>query len=104
MRTLLAAVSEHEPATLGQVAASSGRGAPAASRAVDALVRSGLIDRAPDPDNRRRLALRLTEGGRALLDQRGTAAGSLAQRLDRLAQSEIRAVERGIEILERLPK
>ena len=104
MRALLSAVAEHEPATLGQVAASSGRGAPAASRAVDALVRNGLIDRAPDPDNRRRLALRLTEAGRALLDDRGTAAGSLIDRVSRLAQSEIRAVERGIEILERLPK
>lgn len=103
-RALLSAVADHEPATLGQVAQASGRGAPAASRAVEALVRSGLVDRAPDPANRRRLALRLTEQGRTLLSQRGTAAGSLVTRVSRLAQSELRAVERGIEILERLPK
>ena len=104
VRGLLAAIAEREPATLGEVAKASGRGAPAASRAVDTLVKDGLVDRTADPGNRRRLALRLTEAGRALLNQRGTAAGSLVQRIGRLAQSELRAVERGIEILERLPK
>ena len=103
-RTLLAAVAQSEPATLGDVAKAAGRGAPATSRAVDALVRTGLVDRAPDPENRRRLALRLTDDGRTLLQQRGTAAGGLIERIGRLAQSELRAVERGIEILERLPR
>ena len=103
-RTLLAAIAEREPATLGAVAEASGRGAPATSRAVESLVRSGLVDRAADPANRRRLALRLTDDGRASLNQRGTAAGSLVQRIGRLAQSELRAIERAVEILERLPK
>ncbi|MDP9086781.1 MAG: MarR family transcriptional regulator [Pseudomonadota bacterium] len=103
-RTLLAAVASHEPATLGDVAKTAGRGAPATSRAVEALVRAGHVDRTPDPDNRRRLALRLTDQGRALLDQRGTAGGRLVERIGRLAQSELRAVERAVEILERLPK
>lgn len=103
-RALLAAIADREPATLGEVAAASGRGAPAASRAVETLVKSGLVDRAPDPANRRRLALRLTEQGKAMLKQRGTAAGSLVERIGKLAQSELRAVERAVEILERLPK
>ncbi|MEO6248706.1 MAG: MarR family transcriptional regulator [Sphingomicrobium sp.] len=103
-RALLAALASNEPATLGDVARASGRGAPATSRAVDGLVRAGLVDRTPDPDNRRRLALRLTDQGRSLLDQRGTAGSSLVQRVGKLAHSELRAVERAIEILERLPK
>ncbi|MDP9162721.1 MAG: MarR family transcriptional regulator [Pseudomonadota bacterium] len=103
-RALLAAVASKEPATLGEVAKAAGRGAPATSRAVDALVRAGLVDRSPDPENRRRLALRLTEEGRALIDQRGTAGGTLVKRIGRLAQSELRAVERAVEILERLPR
>lgn len=103
-RALLAAIAEREPATLGEVARASGRGAPAASRAVDALVKSGLVDRMADPSNRRRLALTLTEEGKALLKQRGTAAGSLVERIGKLAQSELRAVERAVEILERLPR
>ena len=59
LRALLAAVERAEPATLNQIAARVKRGAPAVSRAIDTLVRAGLVDRQPDPNNRRRLALRL---------------------------------------------
>lgn len=100
-RKLLAAVAKAEPATLNQIAAAIGRGAPAVSRAVDTLVREGLVERSPDPDNRRRLALRVTEAGRAELAAKPAGNSALAQRFDRLAQSELRAVERAIEILER---
>ena len=100
-RQLLDAVAAHEPATLNQVAADVGRGAPAVSRSVDALVRAGLIERAPDPTNRRRLAMRLTDAGRDMLASAPRAGGALAKLLARLAPSELRAVERAIEILER---
>jgi DNA-binding MarR family transcriptional regulator len=100
-RTLLTAVAENEPATLNQVAAATGRGAPAVSRSVDSLVRAGLIERAPDPNNRRRLAMRLTNAGRDLLEQPCAAGGALRTRLERLAPSELRAIERAVEILER---
>ena len=100
-RAMLVAVADHEPATLGQVAAALGRGAPAVSRSVDALVRSGLVERAADPANRRRLAMRLTDAGKQQLHVQTEAGGGLASRLQRLAPSELRAVERAMEILER---
>lgn len=100
-RALLTAVAQHEPATLNQVAEEVGRGAPAVSRAVDGLVRSGLIERSADPDNRRRLAMRLTDSGRAFLERPAGSGDILARRFDRLAPSELRALERAIEILER---
>jgi DNA-binding MarR family transcriptional regulator len=103
-RELLAAVGATEPATLNQVAARVKRGAPAVSRAVDALVRAGLVDRQPDPGNRRRLALRLTPDGREHLDRPPPADSSLEGRIGKLAHSELRALERGFEILERLPR
>jgi DNA-binding MarR family transcriptional regulator len=102
-RKLMMAVADREPATLGEVADAVGRGAPAVSRAVDLLVRAGLVERTQDPDNRRRLALRLSERGREALRARPASASRLATGLDRLAQSELRAIERAIEILERLP-
>jgi len=80
------------------------RGAPAVSRAIDVLVRAGLIDRQPDPDNRRRLALRLTEAGKQSLSRPPPSDASLEGRIGKLAHSEIRALERGFEILERLPR
>ena len=100
-RALLTAVSEHEPATLNQVADATGRGAPAVSRAIDALVRAGLIERTADPSNRRRLAMRLTQEGTKVLERPFQTRGSLVDKLERLAPSELRAVERAIEILER---
>ena len=103
-RDLLAAVGEREPATLNQVAARVKRGAPVVSRAIDSLVRMGLVDRRPDPDNRRRLALRLTEAGRRQLASPPLSDASLEGRIAKLAHSEMRALERGFEILERLPR
>lgn len=100
-RKVLAAVGHREPATLNEVASAVGRGAPAISRAVDSLVRVGLVERMQDPDNRRRLALRLTEAGREQLDSAPKTGPGLAGKLERLAQSELRAIERAIEILER---
>lgn len=102
-RKLMAAVAQREPATLGEVAEALGRGAPAVSRAVETLVRAGLVERTHDPDNRRRLALRLSERGRDSLRAEPASHGQFAAGLGRLAQSELRAIERAIEILERLP-
>ena len=103
-RDLIAAVGQAEPATLNQVAGIVQRGAPAVSRAIDALVRAGLVERQPDPDNRRRLALRLTDAGREQLARPPVADRGLESRLAKLAASELRALARGIEILERLPR
>ena len=103
-RDLMGAVMDIEPATLNQIAARVKRGAPAVSRAIESLVRAGLIDRQPDPDNRRRLALRLTVEGRQYLSTPPVADESLEGRMAKLAHSELRALERGLEILERLPR
>ena len=101
-RKLLTAIASREPATRNEVARATGRGAPAVSRSVDTLVRAGLVERMQDPDNRRRLALRVTEAGRERLAQAHSASGSaLTMKLARLAHSELRAVERAIEIMER---
>ena len=102
-RKLLASIAQAEPATLNDVAKAIGRGAPAVSRSVDALVRSGLVERTQDPDNRRRLALRLTAKGRHLLESQVPSGATLRAKFERLAHSELRAVERAIEILERGP-
>jgi len=100
-RKLLSAIASREPATLNDVAKAIGRGAPAVSRSVDALVRAGLVERTQDPRNRRRLALRLTQSGRDHLSTRVAGGSALRGKLERLAHSELRAVERAIEILER---
>src|SRR5436190_10602572 len=91
-RDLLAAVGAVEPGTLNQVAARVKRGAPAVSRAVELLVRAGLVDRQADPENRRRLQLRLTETGRDQLARPPVTDASLEGRIAKLAHSELRAL------------
>ncbi|QNM83682.1 winged helix-turn-helix transcriptional regulator [Sphingomonas sabuli] len=100
-RKLLGAIQQLQPATLNEVSAALERGAPAVSRSVDALVRAGLVERREDPDNRRRLALRLTASGREEMARSPAANAQLRGKLERLAHSELRAVERAIEIMER---
>jgi len=100
-RKLLSAIADRQPATLNDVAKVIGRGAPAVSRSVDALVRAGLVERTQDANNRRRLALRLTQAGRDQLGKRIAGGPALKSKLERLAHSELRALERAIEILER---
>jgi DNA-binding MarR family transcriptional regulator len=100
-KKLLSAIATKEPATLNDVAKAIGRGAPAVSRSVDALVRAGLVERTQDPNNRRRLALKLTQAGRDQLSARIPGGKALRAKLERLAHSELRALERAIEILER---
>lgn len=100
-RKLLGAIAGGEPATLSDVAKAIGRGAPAVSRSVDALVRAGLVERTQDANNRRRLALKLTQAGRERLSARIAGGSALRANLERMAHSELRALERAIEILER---
>src|SRR3954447_13184182 len=92
-RKLLSSIASTEPATLNDVAKSVGRGAPAVSRSVDALVRAGLVERTQNPNNRRRLAIRLTQKGRNQLEARIAGGPALRNKLERLAHSELRAVE-----------
>jgi hypothetical protein len=44
--------------------------------------------------------MRLTQAGRDVLQQ-PSESGALASKLERLAPSEVRAIERAVEILER---
>jgi DNA-binding MarR family transcriptional regulator len=50
---------------LGEIIATLGVSKQAAGQLVDTLVLRGYLDRAPDPDDRRRLTVSLTDRGRA---------------------------------------
>lgn len=67
-------------ANLGRLAEAMGVTVSTASRLVDRLVTSGLVDRQPSPRSRRELSLTLASAGRGLLGQ-----------YDRLRLDELRA-------------
>lgn len=93
------------PLSLAELAAAEQVSAPTMTRLVDGLVKAGLVTREPEPGNRRRVRITATEEGRRLLDAgRERRVRALTSRLARLADSERRAIERAVEILERATK
>jgi DNA-binding MarR family transcriptional regulator len=93
------------PLSLAALAAEEQVRAPTMTRIVDALVRARLVTRETDPADRRMVSIAATEEGRALLEEgRRRRVGAIAERLARLADSERRALERGVELIERLTR
>ena len=91
------------PVSLANLAAGEQVRAPTMTRVVDSLVADGLVTRETDPADRRAVRISATEAGRALLDQgQARRVSGLATRLGRLAESERRALYRGVELMERL--
>ncbi len=64
---------------LADIAGTTGASMPAVSRAVDSLVRKGLVSRVEDPEDRRRRLLSLTDEGHQLANAAllGRAAGAV---------------------------
>ena len=69
-RVALIEAVEAEPIRLHDLADRLGVTAPTASRAVDGLVEHRLLERRPDPDDRRAVRISLTAEGRTLVEER----------------------------------
>jgi DNA-binding MarR family transcriptional regulator len=91
--------------SLAELAAAEQVKAPTMSRIVDALVERGLVTREAKPGDRRSVRICATEQGVQLLGAgRDQRVGVLVERLGKLADSERRALARGVEILERVAR
>jgi DNA-binding MarR family transcriptional regulator len=72
----------------------------AVSKAVDSLVRRGLVTRSQNQHDRRNLPLALTEEGQRVMDLiYGDAEAWLSSRFDRLTVEETKLLLQGLEIL-----
>ena len=90
------------PMSLAELAAAEEVKAPTMSRIVEGLVKTGLATREADPGNRRKVRIAATAEGRRRLEAgRDRRVRALAERLRRLADSERRALARGVEVIER---
>jgi DNA-binding MarR family transcriptional regulator len=74
------------------------------TQTVKDLESDGYVERRPDPDDRRRAVVELSDAGRATLEQdrrhrEGWLAGALEERL---SADERRVIEEAVEILRRL--
>ena len=93
------------PMSLAELAAAEQVKPPTMSRIVDALVERGLVSRVARPGDRRSVVIAATREGVDLLDAgREQRVGALVSRLSSLADSERRALARGVEILERVAR
>ena len=93
------------PLSLAELAAEEQVRAPTMTRIVDALVREGLVTRDQDARDRRMVRIAATDEGRRLLDEgRRRRVQAITDRLSRLAESERRALERGVDLIERLTR
>jgi len=91
------------PLSLAELAAAEQVKPPTMSRIVDALVERGLVTREAKPGDRRSVRIMATAQGSELLNAgRERRVRALVARLGQLADSERRALARGVEILERV--
>jgi DNA-binding MarR family transcriptional regulator len=69
LRCLQVLASAEGPAYAAQLARALLVTPPTMTRTLDALVERGLVERHPDPANRRQIALQITAEGQALVDR-----------------------------------
>jgi DNA-binding MarR family transcriptional regulator len=93
------------PIGIGEMAAAEGVAAPTMTRLVDGLERDGLVGRGPDPDDRRGVLVRATaKGSRVLHRGRRRRVDVLASGLRTLSDTDLAAVARGAELIERITR
>jgi DNA-binding MarR family transcriptional regulator len=73
------------------------------AQTVGDLEAEGLIERSPDPDDRRRALVDLTAAGKSRIEaDRRAREGWLVKAFEDLPQSDLATIERSVEILRRL--
>ena len=98
--TLLWLIREAPGIGVRDLAARENMSSPGMSGHVDRLEQGGLVTRVPSETDRRRVGLFLTDDGRRVLDQvRRRRTHWLAQRLGRLDDAELRAVDAALDPL-----
>jgi DNA-binding MarR family transcriptional regulator len=90
------------PRSIGRLAKDERVTAPTMTRLVAGLERDGLVERAPDPDDRRSTRLAATdEGRRILLDGRERRIQALESLLETTSGKDRATLERAADIIER---
>ncbi len=93
------------PISLADLAAAEHVRPPTMSRIVENLVQDGLVTRDTDPADRRMVQIAATDAGRTMLDDgRARRVHAISGRLEKLADSERRALSRGLELMERITR
>src|SRR3954447_13512182 len=99
----LATIERHGPLTPSELAEIERVKRPTITRTLGCLERGGLIDRTPDPDDRRSNLISVNAAGRERLRRlRGRKNAFLARRMRDLPAGDVATLERAAEILEEM--
>jgi DNA-binding MarR family transcriptional regulator len=99
----LATIDRHGPITPGDLANHEQVRKPTVTRILNALADDGLIERSSDPLDGRVSWVSLSPAGRTLMrNVRRRTDRFLAHRLDELAPDDLAALDRAVEILDRV--
>jgi DNA-binding MarR family transcriptional regulator len=99
----LATIERHGPMTPSEIADIERVKRPTVTRTLGCLEREGLIDRTPDPTDRRSALVEINAAGRERLRRlRSRKNAYLARRMRNLSSDEVETLERAAEILERM--
>lgn len=101
---VLGRLDRHGPQTTSALAAAERIRPQSMAQTIGELVAAGLVDRRPDPSDRRQILIDLTDGGRATLtEDRRRREGWLAHAIEtELSPEEQDVLTRAIALLRRL--
>jgi len=101
--SLLFAIHRLQPATAGELAASEGVSPPSVTRSLNRLVKLGLVQREPDPSDRRAAVIALTKAGELERHQiLRTREVWLSEHLARLTDPQLKVLLEALPVLELL--
>ena len=101
--SVMASIDRSGPITLGALAECERVAPPTITRVVAKLEADGLVERRPDPDDRRVARVVTTaDGERLLAESRARKIAWLAERLDQLPARDRQRIGAALDALERL--
>jgi DNA-binding MarR family transcriptional regulator len=93
---ILEVLDASEPAAMGEIATQSLIEGPTLTKIIDKMVAEGLVYRAPDPNDRRRVLILTAPGGKALFKRLRGVSTAQEQRLVDLLASDGAATLRSL--------
>jgi DNA-binding MarR family transcriptional regulator len=101
--TVLGRLDREGPCSVADLAAGERVRAQSMAQTVGDLEAQGMLDRNPDPNDRRRALVSLTAAGRSRIEEdRAAREGWLVKALEELPEADRETIERAVGILSRL--
>jgi DNA-binding MarR family transcriptional regulator len=103
--SVLSTLESQGPLTPTELAAAERVKPPTITRVTGILEEAGLVRRKSDPGDRRSSRVELTARGRELIERdRRRKTAYLAKQIAKLSEEEVRALNRAVELIERMVK